>query len=161
MKVKMFFRMLMCSMALFALASCSGDDNPEDPSVMKDGKYTYHGNIVVTEEGGTYFTDEMIQLDLIINGADKKAKVVIRKVQFAEDMPVRVDVTIDGLDCTQTDKFLFITGNDIIPTMAGGPMAQYIVKNFKGELDLVKNELAMSMNCGSHPVSYLGRSMNY
>ncbi len=157
MKMKLFFRMLLCSLALVCFASCS-NDNGNDKPFVDDGTYSYFGNIVVTQADNTTFTDENIKVDLVINGADKKVKMVINQVKFAEKMPVRLDVTADGFVFTQTGNVLYITGDKIVPTAAGGKMEKYTITNFKGQLDLDKNEFAMSMICGTDPVSYLGKA---
>ncbi len=158
--MKKFLGMLMCAVAVFAFAACSDDDDKDDP-VIKDGVYSYIGDIVVDQTDGTFFTDKDVQVDLTFNKEDKTVKMVVNKVKFAENMPVEIDMTVDGLTYAQYGDELHIVGTYLVPTAMGGPFPAYEITGFGGRLQLDEHDAyyGFSTYCGKFPVKYDGRAL--
>ncbi len=150
----------MCAVVALAFAACS-DDNGKDDPVLKDGVYSYVGKIVVDQTDGTFFTKENVQIDLTFNTENKTVKMVVNKVKFAANMPVELDMTVEGLTYTQAGDDLYVTGNNLVPTAMGGPFPAYTITNFKGDVDLDANDAdyEFTMVCGKFPVKYDGRAL--
>ncbi len=146
----------MCAVVALAFAACSDDDGNDDPVLEKD-LYSYYGNIVVDQTDGTFFTCENVKIDLAFDKENKTVKMVVNKVKFAEQMPVELDMTVEGLKYTIDGDDVHLVGNDIVPTAMGGPFPAYTITNFVGEVELAGiQEYEFRMVCGKFPVRYKG-----
>ena len=152
MKLKTFLGMVLCAAALFAFTSC---DNGNGDGLVLVGNYDMYMGEITATQGTSVFKDNGIVVELTFNNAAQSVNMVMNQVKFAEAMPVRLDIAIDGLSFTKTDKKVVITGDNIIPTALGGPFEKYIITRFSGTLDAEGN-LVFDMLCGGMPVNYIG-----
>ena len=78
MKLKLFFRMLLCSMALLSFAACSDDD---DPLFIEDGVTAYVGNVVVDQNDGTTYTDKDVKIELTFDAVANTAEMLVKQLR--------------------------------------------------------------------------------
>ncbi len=76
------------------------------------------------------------------------------RVQFAEAMPVKLDMTIPGVECKSVGERIELSGERIIPLAMGGEFPRYTITSLRGTL--TDSELQLSMNCGEFPLTYSG-----
>ncbi len=153
MKFRNFFRILLCSVALFSLAACSKE---EAPSFIDDGNTCYVGDIVVPGYGSN-FTDKDIKVELTFNEADKTVDMLIKEVKFAEAMPLRLDMTVKGISYTVAGSKITIVGDNIVPEAMGGPFEMYKITDLSGEV--TASDFSFSMKCGEFPVTFTGKAV--
>ncbi len=154
MKLRKFFRILLCLVALFSFAACSEKD--EAPSFIDDGNTCYVGDIVVLGYGSS-FTDKDIKVELTFNGTDKTADMLIKEVKFAEAMPLRLDMAVKGISYTVAGSKITIAGDNIVPEAMGGPFEMYKITGLSGEIS--ESGISFTMTCGGiYPVSYTGEA---
>lgn len=153
MKLKTFFRMILCSVALLSFVACT--DEKETPSFIDDGKICYMGDVVVSDN--TSFTDKDIVVELTFDEASKTVEMLIKQVKFAEAMPIRLDMTVQGISYTEAGSDITIAGNNIVPQAMGGPFPKYTITNLSGKV--TGEGMVFSMICGELPVSYTGTTV--
>lgn len=152
MKLKLFLRMLLCSVSLFAFAACSDDE--EDEPFIEDGIISYVGAVAVDQNDGTTFTDKNIKIDLTFYPESETATMVVNQVKFAEAMPIRLDMTVEGITYNQVGNTIALTGSGIVPEAMGGPFPAYTITKFNG---MATGELlSFEMMCGEFPVTFVG-----
>ena len=154
MKLKLFFRMLLCSMALLSFAACSDDD---DSLFIEDGIIAYVGDVVVDQNDGTTYTAKDVKIDLTFYAVANTAEMLVKQVKFAEKMPIRLDMTVKGIDFTIAGSGITIVGNNIVPEAMGGPFPAYTIINLSGKV--TDSDFSFSMKCGEFPVTFTGKAV--
>lgn len=152
MNLKSFMRMMMCALALFSFVACSDDDDVMDEPIK--GLYTFVGDLIVDQNDGTNYTDKNVKIDLNFNPDFGQVKMVVNQVKFAEAMPVRLDMTVEGISYMQSGIDVTMIANNIIPTAMGGPFPQYKITMFNGSIN--NGQFNFMMNCGEFPVMFKG-----
>lgn len=153
MKLKAFFRMLLCSVALFSFVACSSDD--EDEFIIDPNGVTYVGDMSVDQNDGTSYIDKDLKISFTLDPAKQTATMFFYQAKFAERMPVRLDMTVSGITYQTGKSELSFTGHKIVPYAMGGPFEQYLITNLVG---IVSNDSMMfTMVCGEFPVTFKGK----
>lgn len=154
MKLKLFFRMLLCSAALLSFAACSDDD--DDAPFIDDGVICYVGAVSVDQNDGTVFKDNNVKIDLTFYPESETATMVVNQVKFAEEMPIRLDMTVKGLAFSQVGSSISLAGSGIVPEAMGGPFPAYTITKFNGVA--TGEQFSFEMMCGTYPVSFVGKA---
>ena len=138
-------RFLLLSLLSLAFVACENGENNALPPKPVDGEY-YTGTLTVDQNDGTVYTQENVQIDYEI--LDGKLNFVMYKVKFADNMPIKLDMVVEGVDC------IGAVGHYIIPYAMGGPFEKYTITNLAG---LITNEtMTLSFTCGDYPVTFSG-----
>lgn len=152
--MKAFFRLLMCSVALFAFAACSsGDDDP----VVDLSQRQYVGDFVVDQNDGTTYMDENVKISIAFNEFTNEAVMTFYQVKFSANMPVRLDMVVSGITYSASSTEIRISGNRIVPYAMGGPFEEYMITDFVGHI--TDNKITFSMTCGEFPVIFTGKPL--
>lgn len=113
-------------------------------------------------EGGAdvTFVNDAPLYGITIDAAKNKASVEFYNAKFAEAMPMSITFTLDNLDVKFTNRGYYITGENIVPVMAGTPMERYTFDNFRlscvdENLTKVNIEYNVAGNKGEFAGSYI------
>ena len=140
----MFFAMLF--------ASCENGENNTLPTKPVE-KECYVGTLTVDQNDGTTYTQEDVNIDYEI--IDGKLNFVMYKVKFAENMPLKLDMVVEGIDCLGAIGNYVLTGNGIVPYAMGGKFEKYTITELVGTI--TNSTMNLSFMCGEYPVTYEGR----
>lgn len=143
-----FFLLALLSLAFVA---CENGENNTLPSNPVEGE-CYTGTMTVDQNDGTTYTQKEVEVDYEI--LDGKLNFVMYKVKFAEGMPIKLDMVVEGVDCSGEVGNYILAGNNIIPYAMGGPFEKFTITNLSG---LITNDtITLSFMCGEYPVTYSG-----
>ncbi len=144
-------RFLLLSLVSLAFVACENGENNALPP-KPDDKECYTGTMTVDQNDGTMYTQDEVQVDYEI--LDGKLNFVMYKVKFAEGMPIKLDMVVEGVDCIGAAGHYVLAGNSIVPYAMGGPFEKYTITNLSG---LITNgTMTLSFMCGEYPVTYCG-----
>ncbi|MBO7198455.1 MAG: hypothetical protein J6V26_00300 [Alistipes sp.] len=146
MKTLRFFLLTLSSLILFG---CENGDNNALPSKPDDNE-CYKGTMTVDQNDGTFYTQEDVEVDYEI--LDDKLNFVMYKVKFAEAMPIKLDMVVEGVDCLGAVGNYVLAGNNIVPYAMGGPFEKFTITNLNGLI--TNNTMTLSFMCGEHQVTY-------
>jgi hypothetical protein len=114
----------------------------------------YVGNVVVDGDNEE-FVDKNVRVKIEKN-SDGKLDIVLYAVKFASAMPIRLDVTIEGISIvSESETSISFAGNNIVPYALGGPYEKFMVTNLSGSYTK-ESTLTFSLNFGKYPTSYSG-----
>lgn len=147
MKTLRFFLLTLSSLILFG---CENGDNNALPSKPDDNE-CYKGTMTVDQNDGTFYTQEDVEVDYEI--LDDKLNFVMYKVKFAEAMPIKLDMVVEGVDCLGAVGNYVLAGNNIVPYAMGGPFEKFTITNLNGLI--TNNTMTLSFMCGEHQVTYI------
>lgn len=149
MKITKLILGIVFSAVLFA--SCENGDNNTLPPNPVEGE-CYVGTLKVDQNDGTFYTQEDVEVDYQI--IDGKLNFVMYKVKFADGMPLKLDMVVEGVDCIGALGNYTLAGNGIVPYAMGGPFEKFTITELFG---LITNHtMSLSFNCGEYPVTYEG-----
>lgn len=148
MKTLRFFLLTLSSLILFG---CENGDNNALPSKPDDNE-CYKGTMTVDQNDGTFYTQEDVEVDYEI--LDDKLNFVMYNVKFAEAMPIKLNMVVEGVDCLGAVGNYVLTGNNIVPYAMGGPFEKFTITNLNGLI--TNNTMTLSFMCGEYPVTYSG-----
>ena len=144
-------RFLLISLVSLAFVACENGDNNALPSKPEKGE-CYTGTMTVDQNDGTMYTQENVEVDYEI--LDGKLNFVMYKVKFAENMPIKLDMVVEGVDCIGAVGHYVLAGNGIVPYAMGGPFEKYTITDLTG---LITNDtMTLNFMCGEYPVTYSG-----
>lgn len=147
-RLKLLFSLAIMSLAVVA---CENGDNNALPPKPVDGE-CYTGTMTVDQNDGTFYTQDNVEVDYEI--LDGKLNFVMYKVKFADNMPIKLDMVVEGVDCIGAVGHYILAGDNIIPYAMGGPFEKYTITNLAG---LITNEtMTLSFTCGDYPVTFSG-----
>ena len=147
-RLKLLFTLAIMSLAVVA---CENGDNNALPPKPVDGE-CYTGTMTVDQNDGTFYTQDNVEVDYEI--LDGKLNFVMYKVKFADNMPIKLDMVVEGVDCIGAVGHYILAGDNIIPYAMGGPFEKYTITNLAG---LITNEtMTLSFTCGDYPVTFSG-----
>jgi hypothetical protein len=146
MKTLRFFLLTLSSLILFG---CENGDNNALPSKPDDNE-CYKGTMTVDQNDGTFYTQEDVEVDYEI--LDDKLNFVMYKVKFAEAMPIKLDMVVEGVDCLGAVGNYILAGNNIVPYAMGGPFEKFTITNLNGLI--TNNTMTLSFMCGEYQVTY-------
>ena len=144
-------RFLLLSLLSLAFVACENGENNALPPKPVDGEY-YTGTLTVDQNDGTVYTQENVQIDYEI--LDGKLNFVMYKVKFANGMPIKLDMVVEGVDCIGAAGHYVLTGDNIIPYAMGGPFEQFTITKLTGLI--TDDTMTLSFMCGEYPVTYSG-----
>ncbi|MCC8035433.1 MAG: hypothetical protein LIO77_05820 [Rikenellaceae bacterium] len=159
--------LLLLAFASFAaLYSCSDDkdteieengyENPADAA-----SWFYKGTMEVApvDESGSVYYWENQKMKLVFDDDRKTCNLVMYQANFAEDMPVTLDIVVNGMAVSQTTTGYTITGDNIIPLYYNGrtdsfePYPKYIMTAIS--INAAADAISLSLTCGDYPVTFL------
>lgn len=131
--------------------ACENGNNNDLPNNPDESK-CYNGSMTVDQNDGTVYTQEDVKVDYEIKG--DKLNFVMYKVKFANGMPIKLDMVVEGVNYTDVNGTYTITGDDIVPYAMGGPFEKYTITNLTGVI--TDTEFTLDFMCGEYPVTYEG-----
>ena len=147
-RLKLLFSLAIMSLAVVA---CENGDNNALPPKPVDGE-CYTGTMTVDQNDGTFYTQDNVEVDYEI--LDGKLNFVMYKVKFANGMPIKLDMVVEGVDCIGAAGHYVLIGDNIIPYAMGGPFEQFTITRLPGLI--TDDTMTMSFLCGEYPVTYSG-----
>ncbi|MCD8101633.1 MAG: hypothetical protein LUE26_03525 [Alistipes sp.] len=156
-------RTLFTALALCGalLTACDDDNGVELPPPYENeadaSVWFYQGTIKVSEQadGSTYTEDDLV-VKLVFNDERTRCNIVMYNARFAGNMPVRLDIVINGADVTVTDTGYRITGDGIVPLYGMGgswpQMPEYTLTGLTVTADT--RAVKLSSKFGTFPVEY-------
>lgn len=146
--INLLFSALCAVMLTTACENGNNNDLPNNPDESK----CYKGSMTVDQNDGTVYTQENVEVDYEIKG--DKLNFVMYKVKFANGMPIKLDMVVEGVNYTEVNGTYTITGDDIVPYAMGGPFEKYTITNLTGII--TDTEFTLDFMCGEYPVTYEG-----
>lgn len=145
-------RFLLLSLLSLAFVACENGDNNALPPKPEEGE-CYTGTMTVDQNDGTTYTQDEVQVDYEI--LDGKLNFVMYKVKFADGMPIKLDMVVEGVDCIGAVGHYVLTGDNIVPYAMGGPFEKFTITNLVGAI--TNDTMTLSFMCGEYPVTYSGK----
>lgn len=140
--------MAMCTLMITSCENGNNNDLPNNP-IKED---CYIGTMKVDQNDGTFYTQSDVKVDYEIKG--DKLNFVMYKVKFADGMPIKLDMVVEGANFEETNGIYTLSGDDIIPYAMGGPFEKYTITKLEGEI--TDTTMNLSFMCGEYPVTYAG-----
>jgi hypothetical protein len=144
-------RFLLLSLVSLAFVACENGDNNALPNKPVDSE-CYTGTMTVDQNDGTTYTQDEVQVDYEI--LDGKLNFVMYKVKFAEGMPIKLDMVVEGVDCIGAVGRYVLAGDNIVPYAMGGPFEKFTITKLAGAI--TNDTMTLSFMCGEHQVEYTG-----
>ena len=141
-------------LAAVLCAGCTKTENddtgrkPEEPT----GGISYVGSVSVTQDDGSVFTKD--DVEVVVTASGNMAEMKMLKVKFASAMPVELDMTVLGIAYERKPDGYAVSGNDLIPIAMGGEFPAYTITGLSGTS--ANGSLTFSMRCGKYPLQYSG-----
>jgi len=151
--MKLFKSLLLVACAALSFAACDKDDDKTPVNPTPKG---YVGELSVDQTDGTFFKQQGVSVRYDLKD-DRTVDIYMYRVQFAEAMPVKLDMTIPGVECKSVGERIELSGERIIPLAMGGEFPRYTITSLRGTL--TDSELQLSMNCGEFPVGPCSRTV--
>lgn len=157
--MKKYFSWLLAAAALLLLAGCDKDDkNDSKPEPPVFNGYTYIGTVEVDQQDGTTYPCPDVAVQLLPQ-SDGTVQMKMLQVRFAENMPLKLDMTVSGIGYTADKEDIVLHGNNLIPEAMGGPFPAYTITDLAATGD--NHALTLSMTCGGKfPLRYSGTAKN-
>lgn len=144
-------RFFLLALLNLTFVACENGENNALPPKPEEGE-CYIGTMTVDQNDGTFYTQKDVEVDYEI--LDGKLNFVMYKVKFANGMPIKLDMVVEGVDCIGAVGHYVLTGDNIIPYAMGGPFEQFTITQLTG---LITNDaMTLSFICGEYPVTYNG-----
>ena len=146
-------RLISSILALVMLSvACENGHNNDLPNKPEE-EGCYKGLLTVDQNDGTLYKQSDVEVDYELK--DSKLNFVMYKVKFANGMPIKLDMVVEGVYYTEaTDGTLTLSGDGIVPYAMGGPFEKYTITNLKGEI--TDTVMSLDFMCGEYPVTYDG-----
>ena len=144
---------LFLSLALMGLmfVACEKEKTTiETPNTPESA--LFKGTMDVDQNDGTSYTQSDVEVNYEIK--DGKLNFTMLKVKFSPNMPLQIDMVVEGADYEETADGYTISGENIVPLAMGGPFPQFTITNLEGSIK--GNEMTLSFMCGEYPVVYNG-----
>ena len=145
-------RFLILSLVSLAFVACENGDNNALPNKPVESE-CYTGTMTVDQNDGTTYTQEEVEVDYEI--LDGKLNFVMYKVKFADGMPIKLDMVVEGVDYETYDTGCYtISCDSIVPYAMGSPFEKFTITNLTGEI--TNDTMTLKFMCGEYPVTYDG-----
>lgn len=150
-------KMMLCAACALSLAVAC--DKSEDDSVLIPVDKTFLGELSVDQTDGTFFRQQEVRVRYEMNtdATPVTMDIYMYRVQFAEAMPVKLDMTIPAVEFAVADGVIELSGDGIVPLAMGGEFLQYTITGLRGKIE--DGRMTLSMTCGTFPLSYTGIAM--
>lgn len=146
--INLFFGALCAVMLATACENGNNNDLPNNPEESK----CYKGTMTVDQNDGTLYTQDDVEVDYEIR--DGKLNFVMYKVKFANGMPIKLDMVVEGVDYTENNGSYTLTGDSLVPYAMGGPFEKFTITNLTGTI--TDTAFTLDFMCGEYPVTYEG-----
>lgn len=145
-------RLILSLLALVMLSvACENGHNNDLPNKPEE-EGCYKGLLTVDQNDGTLYKQSDVEVDYELKGG--KLNFVMYKVKFANGMPIKLDMVVEGVDYTDVDGTLTLSGDGIVPYAMGGPFEKYTITTLLGEI--TDKTMSLDFMCGEYPVTYDG-----
>ncbi|MBQ8774838.1 MAG: hypothetical protein IJZ50_03170 [Alistipes sp.] len=146
-------RLILSLLALVMLSvACENGHNNDLPNKPEE-EGCYKGLLTVDQNDGTLYKQSDVEVDYELK--DGKLNFVMYKVKFANGMPIKLDMVVEGVDYIEaTDGTLTLSGDGIVPYAMGGPFEKYTITELSGEI--TDTVMSLDFMCGEYPVTYEG-----
>lgn len=146
-------RLILSLLALVMLSiACENGHNNDLPNKPEE-EACYKGLLTVDQNDGTLYKQSDVEVDYELKGG--KLNFVMYKVKFANGMPIKLDMVVEGVDYIEaTDGTLTLSGDSIVPYAMGGPFEKYTITALTGEI--TDKTMSLDFMCGEYPVTYEG-----
>lgn len=147
-RIKTLLLMALCAIVMVACENGNNNDLPKNPVDNK----CYKGTMVVDQNDGTFYTQNDVEVDCELK--DSKLNFVMYKVKFANGMPIKLDMVVEGVDYIEKDGTYELSGDGIVPYAMGGPFEKFTITNLTGMV--TDTVFTLDFMCGEYPVTYEG-----
>jgi len=150
-------RLLLAVVSAFSIfVSCEAP-----PTSISGQSPDYHGEMTVLYENES-FVQRGIEVKAQFDEDKGTLDIMLKKVKFVPAMPVRIDVTIMNIPCSENaDETFTFAADDLVPWAMGGLYDTYRVDDLVGTIS--DGELLFEMvffntkkNAG-YPTTYVGK----
>ena len=147
-------RLILSLLALVMLSVACEDGHNNDLPNKPEEEGCYKGLLTVDQNDGTLYKQSDVEVDYELK--DGKLNFVMYKVKFANGMPIKLDMVVEGVDYIEaTDGTLTLSGDGIVPYAMGGPFEKYTITALTGEI--TDTVMSLDFMCGEYPVTYEGK----
>ena len=94
----------------------------------------------VDQNDGTFYTQKSVKVDYEITTSGK-LNFKMYKVKFADGMPIKLDMTVEGVTCTESNGVYLLSGEGLVPYAMGGPFEKFTITGLVGEITADAMEL--------------------
>ena len=145
---KFFLFPLMLLATLIAIPACSDDDKEKFPPETPETPVaiTYTGTLTVN---GDAYVKEDADCEITFAESGDKLTLNIYKVKFAEGMPVTIDLSVPGIDCSTENGKTIFSGSDIVPMMGVAPAEAYKFSTITGSIENSTLDFRAALTRGS------------
>ena len=138
------------ALVMLSVACENGHNNDLPNNPVEEG--CYKGLLTVDQNDDTLYKQSDVEVDYELKGG--KLNFVMYKVKFANGMPIKLDMVVEGVDYTDVDGTLTLSGDGLVPYAMGGPFEKYTITALTGEI--TDNKMSLDFMCGEYPVTYDG-----
>lgn len=120
---------ILAVLTLLVSVSCEAP-----PTQITDLSPDYQGEMTVLYDGES-FEQNGIQVKAEFDEDMNSLDIMLKKVKFVPAMPIRIDVTIMDVPCSENaDGSFTFAADDLIPWAMGGPYDTYRVDDLSGTI---------------------------
>lgn len=151
--MRLFQHIITLTFAALTFAACQNGDNNDLPKNPVKSE-CYKGTMKVNQNDGTFYTQDDVEVDFEIK--DGKLNFAMYKVKFANGMPIKLDMVVEGatIDYSDNDGNYSISGDGLVPYAMGGPFEKFTITGLEGEI--TPTTFTLDFICGEYPVTYTG-----
>ena len=140
----------MVALLCFAVGCDTGDNNLPTKPVDEE---CYIGTLSVDQNDGTFYHQSNVKTTYEIS-AEGRLSFAMYNVKFAEGMPIKLNMFVDGVEFIEEDGQYTLSGNGLVPYAMGGPFEKFTITNLTGTL--TEESFSLEFLCGEYPVTYSG-----
>ena len=137
--------MLVAAAACIFATACEKEEQPVE-------EYYYLVSTPMPGSRFAEFSDTEMRFRLVGSGANVYT-LEMNKVKFVDMMPLRVDITVDGIVLDGAGRY---AADSVIPKYNGEDYPQYELSNLTLAVDRQNNLLSVSFDCFTMHVKYTG-----
>lgn len=135
------------------LAVGVGCDTGDNNLPTKPVEECYIGTLSVDQNDGTFYYQSNVKTTYEIS-AEGRLSFAMYNVKFAEGMPIKLNMFVDGVEFMEEDGQYTLSGNGLVPYAMGGPFEKFTITNLTGTL--TEESFSLEFLCGEYPVTYSG-----
>ena len=139
----------MVALLAFGVGCDTGDNNLPTKPVEE----CYIGTLSVDQNDGTFYYQSNVKTTYEIS-AEGRLSFAMYNVKFAEGMPIKLNMFVDGVAFKEEDGQYTLSGNGLVPYAMGGPFEKFTITNLTGTL--TEESFSLEFLCGEYPVTYSG-----
>lgn len=139
----------MVALLVLGVGCDTGDNNLPTKPVEE----CYIGPLSVDQNDGTFYYQSNVKTTYEIS-AEGRLSFAMYNVKFAEGMPIKLNMFVDGVAFIEEDGQYTLSGNGLVPYAMGGPFEKFTITNLTGTL--TEECFSLEFLCGEYPVTYNG-----